>query len=151
MQAWGIQEWAAKQKTNEKVVGILDGPRPPFPENAVMQGTLPKPRERDGWSEVDRVMLVGVDGGDLDGITLNLDCSNGSSRGASEEFFAALYDNAEGPLGAQELVNPIIELTVDSYENKEYNRDVYFPVFKIIEWTDGTTRASVVDDEDPLG
>lgn len=148
----GWRDWQTGKVVREMMVPILEAGRPTPPQGEPKCGDLPKPRERDGWTETVTLKMSGLDG-DLAGIILTLDCSNQSSRGAADELLAEIIDMMGTPEGEEGLFNPVIELAVDSYENKTYRRRVYFPVFKITGWTDGERiiPANEVDGPDLLG
>ena len=144
----GFRYWEGGNSKKEMMVNVLDAGRPYPAEGEVMAGDLPKPRERDGWSETVSIALSGIgDDSELKGILGTLDCSNRSSISTADELMADCIDQIDTADGQRGLFNPIIEIEVDSYHNKNYSRDVYFPVFKIKAWTDGEEILKVDADD----
>lgn len=147
--------WLSGRVQKRLTVNVLDGGMPDTPPNEPKVGDLPKPRERDGWGEVINLAMAGVDGGKFEGVTVTLGAGNMSQRDAVSGLLSQAFDQIETEDGQRGLFFPIITIEIDSYYNKTYSRDVFFPVFHIHEWTnvDGSERISawVGDGDDVLG
>jgi hypothetical protein len=132
----GYLNWQGGKITDRKMGKVLNGPVTPPPPGEPRVGTLPKPYERDGWSSVIVIRLVGL-GGEMDKVEVEVDCGNDSKRRQGKELLAAMNEVADSPLGVAGFYNPVVELGLDSYRHKTYGKDIYFPTFDIIGWTNG--------------
>lgn len=138
----GVSHWYAKKKTEEKIVKYLDGPAPAFPPGAIIAGSLPPPDNRNGWQRVVTIKMIGL-GGDLDKIMLEFDGNNTSKINALTDLLGEMTAMCDTSLGEQGFFNAVVEMSVDSYYDKNNSKDVYFPVFTIVGWTDGFTVREV--------
>ena len=143
-QMHGLMYWEGGVVRNEKMLPVIEGPIPVFPEGELVAGTLAPPRNRDGWTQVVSLQLSGI-GGDLDQLVAQLDLSNMSKLGAGQSFLGQIFAQLETEDGGKGFFNPVLRLGVDSYRNKTHSRDVYFPVFDIEGWTDGETIIAAAD------
>lgn len=133
----GVTNWQAKKPTDRKRVNILDNPVPPQPpEGGTLQGELPPPHHRDGWAFEVGMRMVGV-GAKMDKIEMEFGASAQGQRSAIGNLWAKVWEMAQSPYGEEGFLNPIFEVEVDSYFNTTHDRDIYFPVFKVYDWTDG--------------
>lgn len=146
--------WLSKKVIKRLTVPVLEGTMPDIPAGEPAIGSLPKPRERDGWGESINLLLSGVDGGPFEGVILRLDCSNMSQRDRAAELLNLVFDQIDTPDGQGGLFVPILTIEIDFYFNKTYTKDVYFPVFKVVGWTniEGDQRTdAITEDDDVLG
>jgi hypothetical protein len=147
---WGCQRWEGGKPAERKLIAMVDGPRPIIPPNEARVGDNQK-RPRDGWQECGILRMTGIEG-DMDKIEIELSLSSQGGTDAFNELSKTMYDQADTQDGAAGFFNAVIVVEADSYENKTYSKTVYFPIFKIVGWTDGETIIEVdVDMDDPLG
>jgi hypothetical protein len=143
---YGVINWQGKKPVEKRLMGILEGAKPPAPHGEALRGTLPKPRERDGWADVYSIPLAGTQG-DLKGVILRLDCNNDSSYRRASDLAVEMIDrialSSEDPDAVGGRVYPIVKVTVGSYFNKSYDKDIFYPVFEIVAWTNGYEREEV--------
>lgn len=148
----GCTYWESKRPNNEtrKRVNILDNPIcPQPPEGEPMQGTLPKPRERDGWAMESGMRLTGV-GGEFAGVEMEF---GGSSQGISNavmDLWGAVLTQADTAAGAQNYMNPIFTFGSDSYFNKSYDREIHVPMLTLTGWADHKGNRIAVDGDPEL-
>lgn len=132
----GVAEWRSQKKVQELAVKYIEGAAPSVPKGEPLQGTLPKPHHRDGWGPFITIRMTGV-GGDLDRVELEMDCSNESKINAAMDLLGQMTAMCDTPYGEEGYFNAIIELEKGSFWSKANSKDVYFPVFKIVGWTNG--------------
>lgn len=151
----GIIKWSGGKVQDRKMIRYLEGPVPPVPHGEPRVGTLPKPNERDGWNEVISIRMVGL-GGEMDKVEVEADCNNESKRQQAMDLLGEMTNMADTAHGEKGFFNAVVVIEVDSYWNKAYSRDVFFPRFRIVGFTDGFTileLGTMADepDNDPLG
>ena len=128
--------WAKGSPVKKITVKILEGAAPQPPEGEPRVGDLPKPNQRDGWDTSLGLRLTGING-DLKGV----ETEYASPAQAQSQEIAALI--GEMTTRASELpegdgtFNAIVTLSSGSYHNKAYSKRVWYPLFRIIAWTDG--------------
>lgn len=132
----GVVEWQSQQVLQRLKSKYLDGPAPSMPQGGVRQGTLPKPRHRDGWLDVISVRLVGI-GGELDRVELEFESKNEGTQQAIQQVVAEMTEMCSTEAGQEGFFNAVAEVSVGSYWSKANSKDVYFPKFEIVGWTDG--------------
>lgn len=139
----GVVNWFNSQPQDRRMASYLDGAAPTMPQGGQPAGHDGK--TRNGWSFTITIPMVGIPGGgseDLTGSQLSFDCANTSKLNAAQDLIGVMTAMTETPLGQRGFFNPVINLKVGSYWNKTQKKDVYFPIFDIIGWTDGTEIVS---------
>lgn len=153
----GVIEWKGSAVINRRLVNYLaEGMAPTKPKGEPSVGDLPKPDHRNGWNEVIVIPLVGV-GGDLDKLSLSFDASNMSARQQATNLLGEMTNMTETAWGEEGFFNAVVEIQVENYYNKNNKNTIYYPVFKIVGWSDGFTIRAVGDevtmipgDDDPF-
>lgn len=118
------------------------------PINRPLIGTheLTPVKAQKGWETQYGFDLVCTEGED-EGTLLEYKTSSHGGKKAFGDLVTAM--NVQGAVDLDLLV-PIVELTSDSYPNKKWKRDVWNPVFKIVEWASlsngAVTQADEADD-----
>lgn len=143
----GVEEWFDSKKLNENKRKYLEGPAPSAPSGAKMAGG----GDRNGWSAVIDVRIQGV-GGEMDKVVLEVGCNNQSKLQEAENLIGAMSDMCDTPQGQEGFFNAIVELEPKSYRNKRFNKDIFWPGFKIVGWTDGySIRELSASDQGAIG
>lgn len=125
--------WANKkpERDTEVMVSAFDA-FPEKPDGRPTSGSLPKPREREGWTQTYVVTMFGFED-EMNDIEMELP---GGSLGV-QQFWgdAAMAMHAQYESGEQEFIHPIVKIVIGDYLHKEFNRTVYKPVFELLGWT----------------
>lgn len=152
----GIVKWEGSKVIDRRLTPVINGAGPQVPEGEPRVGDLEKPKHRDGWADTVNIVMVGIDGGDLENIQIGFDLANQSKMGSALELLSTIFDQCETKDGQEGMFNPVVTVEEGSYYNKMHTRDVFFPIFKIHEWTDGEKRIPAImegseEAVDPLG
>lgn len=140
----GVIEWKGSQVVNRRLANyLMEGMAPGLKqgEKYVERGAA----KRDGWQDVVVIPMVGV-GGDLDKLTLSFDAQNQSAIQQAQNLLGEMTNMTETAWGEEGFYNAVVEVSTDSYQNKNYNKTIYFPVFTIVGWSDGFTIREMGDD-----
>jgi hypothetical protein len=117
-----------KGKSPEYVLGrVADGYQPP--ERAEL-GEMPAEGDKDPWTSAAWLPFWDVESREV----LIFHAANDGSRDAVASVVECYVNNA-AVRPNQTNYDPLIELSVDSYENK-HGRRIYFPVFLTIDWVE---------------
>lgn len=136
---WVFWEKSRPEDDSRIMVSAFDK-FPEKPDDRPMSGDIKiKGRERDGWSKVYQLTMVGVEGGPLKGVNFVWEQSSKGFTDVWADIAMAIADNYEARGRESELVHPVLSFHVRSYEHKTYDKTIYTPAFKLLGWTDGVT------------
>lgn len=135
----GLIYWKDKKpEAGSEVIVTAFEDFPEVPDGRPMAGTLPKPREREGWAETYFLDMAALDG-PLNGLQFEFARSSQAFQTFWGDIAVAVADRFESTNGQSAFLNPVITIEVGSYPNKQYDRTVYTLHAHFVGWTDGKT------------
>ena len=105
---------------------------PPKPDDRPLTGTLPRPKDRDGWSKTVTIEFKGV-GDALDGITLSITHSSVAMTRCWGDICTAIADRFNMDPDT-EYLNPVVKFEPGSYPHPDYGRDVFTLTPHVVGW-----------------
>ncbi len=139
--AKGFICWKSKEVVDE-LMSVCLSTQPDIIE-ATLSDHSPYKKKRDGWSKQMTVDMRSMETGD----EVMFKSSSYGGIQAIGKLLGAVIERMK--MGEEDLI-PIITLSGGSYDSKEYDKEIAFPVFAIEEWLSEADLAATFDTDIPV-